>query len=489
MKGDLKQLQHLLGGTLCGNSAEFDGVSIDSRTLPAGALFVALRGPRFDGHHYLPQAAARGATAALVAADHPGAGESASAIPQLQLPDTLAALSQLAAHHRRHSNPRLVAITGSNGKTTVKELTAAILRQVAPTLATEGNLNNHIGVPLTLLRLRHHPYAVIEMGANHSGEIAHLSSLAAPDVAILNNAGRAHLEGFGSIAGVARAKGEIVTGLAPNGSLIYNADDLWGDYWYHLPGSYRRIGFTMKHGDRSSARPAVDRSSARPAVDHPSARPAVDRSSARPATNPPILLYGESLDHNRLRIQSPDWQLEIALQLTGQHNHANALAAAAAAWALAIDPQAIRQGLEQVASVRGRLQPRPGRNGASLIDDSYNANPDSVLAAIHHLAQQPGERCLILGELAELGSAAEQHYRELGEAAKTAGIEQLWLIGPATAAAPTYGPRARCFSDSNALLAHALPRLHSEQLILIKGSRRAGLEQVVAGLAAECLLK
>jgi UDP-N-acetylmuramoyl-tripeptide--D-alanyl-D-alanine ligase len=338
-----------------------------------------------------------------------------------------------------------VGITGSNGKTTVKELIAAILGRAAPTLATRGNLNNEIGMPLTLLELGDQAYGVIEMGANHAGEISRLSRIAQPDLALLNNAGRAHLEGFGSVEGVAWAKGEIVEGLNSDGTFIFNADDAWADYWRGLEGPWRRIGFGMEAGE----------------------------------------VRGEELADGRLAIRCPDWRIELRPGLDGRHNRMNMVAAAAAAWALGIDTDTIRAGLESAAPVRGRLQPLAGLHGSRLIDDSYNGNPDSVAAAIRYLGEQPGQRILVLGELAELGDGVDGVYQELGQQARAAGLDGLWAVAPAEPAARAFGEGGQAFRDINTLLAAARQAVSADHRVLVKGSRRAGMERVVAGLSSD----
>ncbi len=435
----LSQLQHPLNARLIGADAPFIGITSDSRAVRPNQLFVALVGERFDGHDFVAAAAEQGAAGALVCR------ELATDLPQLLVDDTLRGLGALAAWHRRHQPGRVVGITGSNGKTTVKELIAAILGRSAPTLATRGNLNNEIGMPLTLLELRDEAYAVIEMGANHAGEIGRLSRIAQPDVALLNNAGRAHLEGFGSVEGVARAKGEIVEGLSADGVFIFNADDVWGDYWRGLAGPWRRVGFGMGAGE----------------------------------------VRGESLAEGRLAIHCADWRIEVRPRLDGEHNRMNMVAAAAAAWALGIPEATIRAGLEAVVPVKGRLQPIAGINGSQLIDDSYNGNPDSVAAAIRYLAAQPGRRFLALGELAELGDGVDAIYEELGEQAHAAGLDGLWAVMPAEIAARSFGAGGRAFATLDELLTAAREIIGEGDRVLVKGSRRAGMERVVAGLSCQ----
>jgi UDP-N-acetylmuramoyl-tripeptide--D-alanyl-D-alanine ligase len=379
----------------------------------------------------------------------------ATDLPLLQVADTRLALGQLSARWRRASKAPLIAITGSNGKTTLKEMLAAILGQRASVLATRGNLNNDIGVPLTLARLQEQAYAVVEMGANHAGEIDYLSRLAEPDVAVLNNAGRSHLEGFGSVEGVARAKGEIVNGLSRQGCFVFNADDDWAGLWRELARDRQILTFGVQ-------------------------QPA-DVSS-------PVDSYALSWRPDgfiaRFPVITPQGEIEINLPLAGGHNRMNALAAIAAAQAVGIGLDQIAAGLVAVKPVKGRLQSRPGMAGIGLIDDSYNANPDSVGAAIAVLATAPGRRILVLGELAELGDATPVFYRELGEQAAAAGIELLYGAGAAAEAAQAFGPKGEGFGSREALIEQLLMDVRGGDRVLVKGSRSAGMEHVINALAA-----
>jgi len=452
----LSQSAALLGARLLGADAEFSTVSTDSRNLSAGSLFVALRGERFDGHDYVAQAAERGAAGALVS--RPLALD----LPQLLVDDSRLALGRLAAGWttvwragQGDLPPRLVAITGSNGKTTVKEMVAAILAQRGSVLATRGNLNNDIGVPLTLLRLQAEAFAVVEMGANHAGEIGYLSRLARPDVAVLNNAGRAHLEGFGSLEGVARAKGEIVEGVAEDGLFIFDAASPWAGLWREKAAGRRLLTF------------GVD-----------------ERAEVRSPADAIVLEWRPGGFVNRFGVRTPKTSFEVELALAGRHNRQNALAAIAVALGLGLTPEEIQKGLASVRPVPGRLQPRAGRAGVQLIDDSYNANPDSVGAAIEVLAAAPGRRFLLLGELAELGEEVEVFYRQLGEQARAAGIDFLYAVGPARTAAESFGPGGYGFADRQGLLDALAPRLRAGDYVLAKGSRRAGMEMLMAALVA-----
>ena len=423
----------------------FATVGTDSRRLPADALFVALSGPNFDGHDFIAAARQQGARAALVSR-----WVTTDPLPQLRVADTRLALGRLAASWRTRFTGPLIALTGSNGKTTLKEMLAAILRRRGSTLATEGNLNNDIGVPLTLLRLNaEHGYAVIEMGANHHGEIAYLTGLARPDVAIVNNAGPCHLEGFGDVAGVARAKGEIFQGLSATGVAIVNRDDPHADDWIGLnPG--RRI---------------------------------VDFGLDRPAAVSARILDAAT---NRFRLIVPAGETEIRLPLPGRHNIRNALAAAAGALAAGATLDDIRRGLESLRDVGGRLQRLRGQHGGTVIHDAYNANPASLAAALHTVGAGPGRKWLVLGDMRELGPVASELHAQSGRETRTTGFERLYALGEhSRAASAAFGEGGRHFTDLEALV-DALSRdleHHAEPpTILIKGSRGMRMERVVTVL-------
>jgi len=427
-----------MNARLHGDDREVVGVSTDTRQLRPGELFIALRGPRFDGHDHLEAALHRGAVGAVVSRrlDSP--------LPQLAVDDTLWALGRLGAAWRARFRGTVVGLTGSNGKTTVKEMIAAILGQCGTTLATAGNLNNEIGVPLTLLRLSDERFAVIEMGANHHGEIAHLTGLVQPHIGLITNAGPAHLEGFGSLTGVAEAKGEIYQNLPPDGVALINRDDRFADFWHELAGQRRRMDFGL------DARCQV---------------------------------RGEPLaDGQGLRLWLGEESLEIHLLLPGEHNIRNAVAAAAAAHAAGAPAAAIRAGLESMQSVKGRLQRVPGPGGCELIDDTYNANPGSVKAAIEAL--RGDNRWLVLGEMAELGGEAEDLHRQVGAQARQAGFRRLYGIGEhCRAAVAGFGEGGRHFSGIEALIEALRADLpDSRALVLVKGSRSMRMEQVVEAL-------
>ncbi len=442
----LSELASAMNARLLGADASFSSVSTDTRTLQKGALFVALKGPRFDGHDYLEVAVDSGAVAVVV--DHEVAVSSA----QLIVADTRLAIGQMAAFWRQQSTAAVVAITGSNGKTTVKEMIAAILGYRGSVLATQGNLNNDIGMPLTLLRLQDQQFAVIEMGANHPGEIDYLSKIAKPDVALLNNACRSHLEGFGSIEGVAKAKSEIVSGLSETGCFVFNADDNFAPYWEGVAAGRQICTFGVKQ--------------------------VADISS----TGDSVVQWNEKGFNQQFNVDTPIGELKVSLPLAGEHNRLNALAAIAASLQLGATAEDMVAGLASVKPVKGRLQPWMSSNGVMLIDDSYNANPDSVTAAIDVLATAPGRRFLLLGELGELGEGTLGFYKELGEYAQRSGIDHLYSVGEAAVAAHAFGPGGVA-CDTRELLIEALQQeLQAGDRVLVKGSRRAGMELIVNAL-------
>lgn len=434
----LAQAANLLDARLEGDDRVFHSVATDSRRLEAGALFVALRGERFDGHDYIDAAIDRGAAGVL--SERP----TRTGVPTIRVADTLDALQRLAAHWRRRFACPLVAVTGSNGKTTVKEMIGSILSKVGPTLVSAGNLNNHIGVPLSLLRLDHsHRFAVIEMGMNHAGELARLTALAAPDVALVNNAAPAHLEGLGSVERVAAAKGEIFGGLAEGGIAVINADDAFAGFWLDLNRSRRALTFGFDAD-------------------------ADVRGAARTYT-----------DHSLLDIRSGDVRLSARIPVGGAHNARNALAAAAVAIALKVPAAAITAGLEAFTPVAGRGAVAALAGGATLIDDSYNANPGSMAAAIDLLSRHPGRRILVIGDMGELGPEADRLHREAGRAAQAAGIECMYGFGPRSAlTCAAFGPAARAFDDIDDLIDALLEEIDAGVTVLVKGSRSMRMERV-----------
>ncbi|HUO44748.1 MAG TPA: UDP-N-acetylmuramoyl-tripeptide--D-alanyl-D-alanine ligase [Burkholderiales bacterium] len=443
----VSQAAQALGASFHGGDAEFSAVGTDSRTLNRGELFVALRGERFDGHTFLAAAAAGGAAAALV--EH---ADDALALPQIVVKDTTQALGHLGNFWRRRFKVVLVALTGSSGKTTVKEMLAAILRAAASddaVLATRGNLNNHIGVPLTLLELRDgHRYAVVEMGMNHAGEIRYLTRLAEPDVALITNAGSAHLEYLGSVEAIARAKGEIFEGLKDDGTAVFNADDRFAPLWRELAAGRRRLEF---------------------GIETPAAA-----VTAR---------YRLRQFDSEIVLNTPLGAAAATVPAPGLHNVRNALAAGAAASALQVPPATIAAGLARFGGSRGRLQRKRGRNGATVIDDTYNANPDSVRAAIDVLAAQPGGRILVLGDMGELGGEAATLHAAIGDYARNAGLDGLYTLGALSAhAAHAFDAAAQSFARSDDLIAALAPLLTPQTTLLVKGSRLMRMERVVEAL-------
>lgn len=446
----LSQAAQVLNGRLVGEDVRFTAVSSDSRELAQGDLFIALRGERFDGYEFIGQAALDGAVASLVNADsyaahHPVLSPYSSV---LVVPDTRLALGQLAAYWRKQFDIPLVAITGSNGKTTVKEMLAGILRAAAGSdaavLATKGNLNNDIGMPLTLLQLNtQHRYAVIEMGMNHPGEIDYLTRIASPNEALVNNASGAHLAGLGSVEAVARAKGEIFAGLCANGTALINADDAYAPLWRTMVGAHPLLEFGLNQQADVSGRWSPSE-------------------------------FGLQLD-----VLTPQGNFSATLQVPGAHNARNALAATAAAIALNVPLENIAAGLQKFAGVAGRLQRKAATHGATLIDDTYNANPDSMRAAISVLAQAAGKRVLVMGDMGELGDDAESLHAEIGGVARRSGIEKLFVLGALSAsAAREFGSGSQHFERIEDLQEALEKELDAHTTVLVKGSRFMKMERV-----------
>ena len=447
MKRTLSDFAQACGGTLQGADRAYQGVSSDTRSLAQGDLFIALRGPRYNGNEFVGGALTAGAAGALVDAPQP------AAIAQIVVPDTQAALENAARTWRAQFPIPVVGVAGSNGKTTAKEMTAAILGAAGECLATRGNLNNHIGVPLTLLRLEPtHRFAVIEMGANHAGDVAALVEIGHPTVGLITNAGAEHLEGFGSIEGVARAEGEMVAGLKPDATAVINADDEFADLWRgSTPARVVTFGI-QKPADFS----------------------AIDMKTS----------VGADGFLTRFNLVSPMGQVAIELRMGGKHNVANALAAAAAATAAGAKLEHVATGLSAVRAVAGRLQFKMTANGAWLIDDSYNANPSSVRAGIEVLAGLDGRKWLVLGDMAELGEFAASSHAEIGVFAREHGVERLFATGQLAAlAVESFGRGGQWFAEANAL-AEALHAAPPDVRMLIKGSRVNRLERVVDALLA-----
>jgi UDP-N-acetylmuramoyl-tripeptide--D-alanyl-D-alanine ligase len=433
-------------GVLHGEDRGYSGVSTDTRTLETGQLFFALSGPNFDGSDFVGTARGRGAAGAVV---HALVDED---IAQITVDDTKLALGRLGRSWRDRHNATVVGITGSNGKTTLKELTAACLAQRAPTLATEGNLNNDIGMPLMLMRMdESHRFAVLEMGANHIGEIAYLTSVARPDIVAITNAGAAHLEGFGSIEGVARGKGEILQGESRPTHAILNADDKYFDYWRSLVSDIEVTSFGL--------------------------------SDTADVYGDDIVVEG---GRTQLLLHIHDESVPVSLALSGIHNVRNACAAAAIATAAGVGSREIAAALESVEPVSGRLQPIAGRNGATVYDDSYNANPLSVVAAGEFLASLTGESWFVLGDMKELGADEARLHAEVGEKLKSAGIDRLFATGDLCRnTVDAFGDHAAWFADTNELAADVRAQLSNSVNVLVKGSRSMRMERVVDAVRAE----
>ncbi|GBU11863.1 UDP-N-acetylmuramoyl-tripeptide:D-alanyl-D-alanine ligase [Enterobacterales bacterium] len=442
----LQALASVLNAELIGADAQIESVTTDTRKVQAGSLFIALKGEKFDAHEFAADAIAAGAAAIVVSKRLP------VAVPQLLVADTRIALGQLGAWVRQHVPARVIGLTGSSGKTSVKEMAAAILRQCGNVLYTAGNFNNDIGVPLTLLRLtEEHDFAVIEMGANHLGEIAYTTDLVRPETALVNNLAAAHLEGFGSLAGVARAKGEIFEGLPAEGIAILNADSNdWPHWQRHL---------NNKTVWRFSPDAAAD-----------------------------VDFYATDVKLSPLKteftLHTPQGMVAVLLPLPGRHNIANALAAAALALSVGASLDAVREGLSSLQAVSGRLFPIALSEGKTLLDDSYNANVGSMIAAAQTLAEMPGYRVMALGDMAELGVESEDCHRQVGEAIHEAGIDKLFTVGHFSHGISEASGCGEHLQDKAALTARLTSLLseHAVITVLIKGSRSAAMEQVVRAL-------
>lgn len=445
----LSELLAVLDARLVDADAAFTAVSTDSRKIEPGQLFIALTGPNFDGHDYLAAVAAKGAVAALVEREVSGVE-----LPQLVVADARVALGQLGALNRQAYQGPLAAVTGSSGKTTVKEMLASILRAGlgGPVLATRGNLNNDLGAPLTLLELApQHVAAVIELGANHVGEIAYTVGLTRPQVAIITNAGSAHVGEFGGPDKIIEAKGEILEGLSASGTAILNRDDPAFAAWQARAAGRQVLSF------------------------------ALDDTRADFQA---LALARDARGSLAFTLQSPAGSARIQLNLLGEHNVANALAAAAAAHALNVPLVGIQAGLESLQPVKGRAVARLASSGARVIDDTYNANPISMCAAVDILAGFSGRTVLVLGDMGELGEWAEQGHRDVG--AYAAGkVDALYAVGPLMAhAVAAFGPQGQHFADQASLIAAVLHESAGSS-ILLKGSRSAAMENVVAALCGK----
>jgi UDP-N-acetylmuramoyl-tripeptide--D-alanyl-D-alanine ligase len=442
----LKEVAVWTRGLLQGADGTAAGVSTDSRTLRPDELFVALVGEHHDGHEHVAAAAARGAAAAIVA--HPVAAD----LPQIVVADTLHALGDLASAVRAQRDVIAIGITGSNGKTSVKALTAGILSHCGATHATQGSFNNEVGLPLTLLAMPEDTrYAVLEMGAGKPGDIAYLAAIARPRIGIVNNVGPAHLERMHSLEGIAETKGAMYQALPPDGVAVVNADDAFAVYFTGLAGRRRVLRFGLDAPADVTARDVA-----------------------------------LGADGSAFELVTPAGSARVELPLPGRHNVANALAAAALAHAAGAELAAITAGLAAATPVAGRLRRRMAPAGWVLFDDSYNANPGSALAAIATLALQPGERWLVLGNMGELGPDAGALHARIGKAAREQGIARLYAVGELAAEAATaFGADAQAFAAQPELIAALAHELHAGVSVLVKGSHASHMERVVAGLLGD----
>ena len=444
----LSEAAAAIGGSLIGADVRFASVGTDSRDIASGQLFVALKGDRFDGHDYLEQAMSQGASAVLVSEDK-------GVTPAIVVNDTCQALGKLASFWRKKFTIPFVAITGSNGKTTIKEMLVAVLANhtggAEKIHATAGNLNNHIGLPLTLLKLRaHHRYSVLEMGMSHLGEIAYLADIAKPDVAVISNAGTAHIGEVGSRSNIAQAKGEIFSGLTGDGVAVINADDDYADYWKSLNTNRKMVTFGLNANADVSA------------------------------------TFKEKSGACHVQLTTKMGQADVMLNALGTHNVRNALAACAAAAALGISIKEIADGLSHFHAVKGRLQRKLGVSHALVIDDTYNANPDSMRAAIDVLAKLSGKKVLVLGDMGELGSDAPRMHAEIGAYAKASDIDALYCFGELSQAAlNSFGVGARYFSNIDTLIDALLQEMRQGDSVLVKGSRFMKMERVVNAIVID----
>jgi UDP-N-acetylmuramoyl-tripeptide--D-alanyl-D-alanine ligase len=431
---NLQQAALVLQCDIPETDVSFTGITSDSRKVAPGMLFAALSGGTFDGHDYADQAMADGAVAVLVCRDVD------SSLPALKVADVLKALGTLAAYWRTQCPAKVIGITGSNGKTTVKEMIASILQNTGSVLATEGNFNNELGVPLTLFRLdKHNDYAIVEMGAANPGDIAYLADIVRPDIGVITNIGPAHLQGFLSIEGVAKAKGELYAALPADGTAIINAAEPWVETWQRVNTAGASYFFNAEDSD----------------------------------------VRARQLDGG-VMVTTPLGEFPLQLPLPGEHNLSNALAATAVCLALGVPLADIKHGLEAVKPVPGRLSMMTAAGGWTIIDDTYNANPASLYAALQVLAGQGGEPWLVIGDMLELGADSRKMHAEMADAARSLGVARLFAVGEATAATvAAFGRGAVHFDDKESLIEALCSQLGPGVACLVKGSRSMGMEQVV----------
>ncbi len=442
------------------SAVTFRRVHTDTRTIEPGDLFVALRGTHFDANHFLAEAKARGAVAAICQGDDAEACLMAAGLPGLVVADAKLALAALATHWRAQFTLPLVAVTGSNGKTTVTQMIAAILRAFKPQnfLATQGNFNNDIGVPLTVLRLRHHhEFAVVELGMNHPGEIAQLAAIAQPTVALVNNAQREHLEFMATVQAVAQENGSVLAALADDGVAVLPADDVYRDLWKAKAGPRQVLQFCVGE----------------------------DATHAADVRSSQAVWAGDAW---QVEVHTPLGALHYALHIAGLHNVKNSLAAVACALAAGVPLDAIARGLAAFEPVKGRSRAITVQHGArtlTLVDDTYNANPDSVQAALHVLASLPAPRLLVLGDMGEVGDQGLEFHAQAGQLARTLGIEQLFTLGDLSgASSESFGAGGQHFTDNQSLQAAVLAALPEVGSVLVKGSRFMKMERVVEAIMA-----
>ncbi|MGY8814507.1 MAG: UDP-N-acetylmuramoyl-tripeptide--D-alanyl-D-alanine ligase [Gammaproteobacteria bacterium] len=445
----MSEAAEALNGIYTGKDIMFNGCSTDTRTIEEGSLFIALKGNHFDGHSFIRSARENGATAAMVenVSDNDN-------LPLLIIKDTARAMGLLASCWRDEFDIPVFAITGSNGKTTVKEMVASILGLNATVLSTSGNMNNHIGVPLTLFKLDNkHKYAVIEMGANHPGEIELLSKLAKPSIALITQCAPAHLEGFGSVDGVARAKAEIFSGLSDNGTAVVNADDNFAKFWKKTASNYKQISFGLKNEADVTASD---------------------------------ITFDTTTGYTNFNIHFLEKSITISIRFSGIHNVQNSIAAAACCIAAGISIDDIKKGLECMSPVMGRMQLITKSNDIRIFNDTYNANPASLKAGLQVLSNYSGNRWLILGDMGELGKDAAEHHRLAGELAREYGVQRLFALGEfSNCVVDGFGDGALRFLETGELISIVLRELVNDTTILVKGSRTMGMEKIVDSLMEE----
>ena len=445
----LSVLAEQLGGELIGEDVEFSHVSSDTRTLINGELYLALTGERFDGNKFIEQAKACGASAAIVSKCI------ATDLPLLRIADTHHALGKIASINRQRSNAKIIAVTGSQGKTTIKEMIGSILSLCAETLITKSNLNNTIGVPLTLMQLeQQHGFAVIELGASRAGEIAYSADVTQPDIALISNASVAHIEGFGNLSGIVSAKGEIIDGLVDDGVLLLNADDAQVNEWIKRAADKRTVLFSFANENRTADYYSLN-----------------------------VKINGKG--RVSFKLVTPIGERTIFVNMLGKHSVVNAVAAASAAIEAGANLDQVAKGLSDLMPVRGRLYPLPGVNGSSLIDDTYNASPSSFFVAIDALMLFSGRKVLIAGDMKELGDESNAAHAAVGEYAAAAGVDELWAVGEYShLIVAAFGGMGKRFVDKNGLV-QACKRVASTDIIfLVKGSRGARMDTVVNELTA-----